>query len=320
MTDNTPFFIVGSGRSGTTLLRLILSGHSRIHIPTETHFIADLVRELPLRDPLNTPQLDRAIELITGFRRWPEMEIPAVEFRDWARALEQPSLAEVIDLLYRHHLRIHGKQRWGDKTPDHVHIIPQLGTLYPGAKFIHMIRDGRDVAISFIEVGWGSYCDRRDFEWTRAVHRRREYRASPFAGQILEVSYERLVLDPEATIRRVCVFLGEEFEPAMLDWRGSIDLIPQAHLSTVHGKLLQPMSSDAVELWRKKLSAVECFAVEACLHRELGEVGYALRFSGPAWRPLLAVSGWLLAASAPLLTRAIPYLQRRNFFPRTIYL
>lgn len=323
MAEEAPFFIVGSGRSGTTLLRLILCAHSRIHIPHETHFIADLVRELPLTEPLNPPQLARALDLITGPRRayndWPRMEIPTGEFRDWALALEEPKLADVIALLYRDHLRRQRKTRWGDKTPDHVHIMPELLTLFPGAKFIHMIRDGRDVAISYIEADWERYYE-RDFEWTRAMRRRREYRSSPYAAQILDVGYERLVLEPEATVRRICAFLGETFEPAMLDWQRSIALVPEQELSTVHTKLLKPLSSEAVALWRKKLSAAECFAVEACLRRGLCEANYDLRFSGAGWRPLLALSGWLLSLSAPLLARAVPYLKRRNYLPRTLYL
>ncbi|MEO9188434.1 MAG: sulfotransferase, partial [Acetobacteraceae bacterium] len=83
--DNAPFFIVGCGRSGTTLLRLVLSGHSRIEIPPETWFLLALVAHLPLTDPLTPAQVEAAIALITGDYRWPDMQMTAADFAARAR-------------------------------------------------------------------------------------------------------------------------------------------------------------------------------------------------------------------------------------------
>lgn len=302
------------------MLRLMLSGHSRIHIPTETHFIADLVREIPLTAGLSPAQIASAVEIITGYSRWDELQILKEEFRRWVGCLVEPRLVDVINLIYQDQARRAGKRRFGDKTPDHIRLIPQLSVLYPGAKFIHLIRDGRDVAISHIKLGWGRYYDRKEFEWTVAMRLRREYAASAYADQILEVAYEDLVAEPEATLRKICAFIGEEFEPAMLDWGPVVNLLPEQVLSTLHAKLLQPISNDGVASWRSTLAAWECFAMEACLRRDLVDLGYRLRFSDAGWRPLLALSGWLLTVSAPLLKRAIPYLQRRNCLSKTIYI
>lgn len=320
MPDDTPFFIVGSGRCGSTLLRLILAGHSRIQIPPETWFIGDLVRELPLWGPISAAQVDRAVDIMTGHFRWPDMQIPAEEFRRSASALAAPRLVDVINLVYQHHLRVHGKQRFGDKTPPYFEIIPELSVLYPGAKFIHLIRDGRDVAISFIENEYSERYYQRRFDWRRAMRFRRHNNASAHGGRILEVRYEDLVTNLERTVRQICEYLGEEFEPGMLDWHGRADLVPERGRQTLHKGLAEPLQTERIGTWRRKLRPFECFAMEACLQNDLRALGYQLRFAGAAWRPLLVSFGWLLFASAPLLARGIPYLQRRNYLPKRMYL
>ncbi len=313
-----PFFIVGSSRSGTTLLRLILSGHSRLHVPPETWFIMPLAEQLPLTGTLTPQQVAQAAEIMTGHRRWGDLGIDASEFRAQAAALPQPALTDLLNLVYGHHLRLAGKARFGDKTPLYVGILPQLDTLYPGARYIHLIRDGRDVAISFTDAKWG-YSFSREFEWPAAMQLARQHRASALAPRILEVRYEDLVRDTEGTVRRICDFLGETFEPAMLDWQRNIGQVP-AHGRHIHRKLERPISQDAIGVWRQKLSALECFAIEASLQRDLRWQGYALRFANPLWRPLLAATGAALHALAPLLDRAVPALQRRRLLPASLHL
>src|SRR5579863_3403341 len=273
VNDNTPFFIVGAGRSGTTLLRLILAGHPRIHIPPETWFIRDLVKELPLDVPLEEKQVIRAVEIIIANYRWPDMKMDVDDFRASANLLKSPKLVDVIDLVYGEQLKRCGKPRFGDKTPCYIGILQELNTLYSRCKFIHLIRDGRDVAISTIDMSQIKYYDRNEFEWFSAMRYRREYLNSDLAQQILEVRYESLVLQPEATIRQICEFLGEEFHPEMLDWRNRIDLVP-AREQSIHTKLVRPLSADAVGVWQHRLSGWECLAIEACLQRDLRWLGY----------------------------------------------
>ena len=302
------------------MLRLILAGHSRLHIPPETWFIRSLVCELPLTSELTPAQIDRAVTIITEHDRWSDMGIAAGDLRRWvADDLQSPMLVDIINLVYREQLARTGKSRFGDKTPNYCEIVPELTVLYPGAKFIQVIRDGRDVAISYIDLDWERYyeCDR--FQWTCAMAKRREYLISPYARQILEVRYEDLVSDLEGTVRRICAFLGESFEPAMLNWHKLTTLVP-ARERHIHRKLDRPVLPYHIALWRQRLSTLECFAIEACLHRDLEQLGYRLRFGSIALRPLLSVSGWLLCAAAPMLRRGIPYLQRRKILPRTLYI
>ena len=163
MPDNTPFFVIGAGRSGTTLLRLILAGHSRLHIPPETRFVRPLVRELPLSGELTPAQIERAVTIMTEDYRWLDMEIAADDLRHWALSLPKPELVDIIDLVYRQLLARADKPRFGDKTPIYFEIVPQLAALYPVRSSIHLIRDGRDVAISRIDLDWDRYYERNTF-------------------------------------------------------------------------------------------------------------------------------------------------------------
>src|SRR6202000_521244 len=152
--NDSPFFIVGSGRSGTTLLRLILCGHSRLHIPPETWYILYMVKELPVAGLLTPTQIERAITLMVDSYRWPDMSMTPHELRQEVQRLPRPRLVDIINIVYHRHLRASGKQRFGDNTPIYFKIVSQLIDLYPDAKFIHLIRDGRDVAISWIDLNY----------------------------------------------------------------------------------------------------------------------------------------------------------------------
>jgi hypothetical protein len=299
------------------LLRLILTGHSRLHIPSETWFLEPLVDALPLTGVLTAAQCQVAVATMVRHERWPDMGLSAEDMRQRAALLHQPSLTDVIGIVYQHLLAASSKQRLGEKTPHYFAIVPQLATLFPDAKFIHLIRDGHDVAMSWIDAGWERYYE-SGFAWPAAMaHRLRQ--STQYPGRILEVRYEDLVRRPETVTTDICTFLGEAFEPGMLHWQSRMELVAtrDRHL---HGHLPQPLSEEAVAVWRRRLRAPECFAMEACLHRELLEAGYPLRFAAPRWRPLFRLTAGVLRILAPILRRGIPYLQRRGVLPGEVYL
>lgn len=287
---NRPFFIVGSGRSGTTLLRLVLASHSRISIPPETWFLLDLVDHLPLLDPLTPDQVDEAVRLMTSHYRWPDLEIPDEELARRARALGVPTVRAIADIVYDIHAQREGCPRWGDKTPTYVRIVPEIARLYPDALFIHLIRDGHDVALSMHSRKWkGRWLAWNTKEWIEAIDLMRRHRRTLPAERLLEVKYEDLVLDTEAVTRRICAFLREEFEPEMLDWASSVtDKVPEREMP-IHRKLFrQPRPEDNYR-WKTSLSAPRTFVLESYLGSRLKAEGYDVRFSGPLWALPLAL-------------------------------
>jgi hypothetical protein len=310
-----PFFIVGSGRSGSTLLRVILCAHSRITIPPETYFIKPLLERLPANGTLDPVQLAEAVDIITGHYRWPDMGLAKAEFEHAVAELGQPTLRDVMDIIYRHHLDREGKTVWGDKTPPYVAIIPGLVRLYPEARIIHLVRDGRDVAKSFQKVGWyGPWLHDNTREWRNAIRAVKACRVRHPEIPIHELRYEQLVLDTEYTIRLICRFLGVDFEPAMLSWADSLaGRIPERE-AHIHRKLQRRPRPTDIDRWRREMSDRELLVAEAFMARELRTSGYSLRYSNPLWRPVFILTRGYCRLVLPLytlVTRVPAYIGRR---------
>lgn len=275
LKNDDPFFIIGSGRCGSTLLRLILGGHSRIVIPPETWFLLEWTRRFDATARLTKSEVEEVVDLTTNHYRWPDFEVNADEFRSQARAVQQPTLRSLADLIFDEFRRREGCARWGEKTPRYFRIIPELSKIYPDARFIHLVRDGRDVAKSFYDRKWlGGCLHRNTAEWIEATAA--VQRDCPQLGDsnFLEVRYEDLVLETEATIGRICDFLGEESEPAMFSWEDAVtDKVPSRELH-IHGKLhRQPEPAD-VGRWKRELTPFQVACLEAYIGDRLVDFGY----------------------------------------------
>ena len=133
-----PFpFVVACSRSGTTLLRAMLDSHPELAIPPESHFLAALLRE-----PLTPSEFLSFLETHERFIAW---DLPIEDVRQAFLDDGVSDKASAVRALYASYARRQGKPRWGDKTPGYVRRIRELSELLPEAKFIHLIRDGRDV-------------------------------------------------------------------------------------------------------------------------------------------------------------------------------
>jgi Sulfotransferase family len=302
----SPFFIVGSGRSGSTMLRMMLAAHSRLTIPPETWYLLALVRRFSIDRPLSAEEVESAIAVITGHYRWPDMQLSAQEFRHAVSRLAQPYLRDLAEVVYRRHLEAEGKLRWGDKTPTYIQIVPELARLFPSARFIHLVRDGRDVAKSFQATGWsGRWLHAGTREWTAALECHWRWMRSDLRDRILLVRYESLVLEPQATLQEICRFVGEELEPQMLSWDWKVDeLVPERELS-IHRKLKLRIGAEAVERWKREMSAREIFVAEAFMGSHLMRLGYERRYSSALWRPALAGTRLFCRTVLPAVDLAI---------------
>lgn len=302
--NSAPFFIVGSGRSGTTLLRMILSSHSRLSIPPETYYLKPLLEQLPVDRALSPSEVERAVKIMTSHYRWPDMGIDAGDLAREAAALVSPKLRDIVEIAYAEHLAREGKARWGDKTPPYIQIVPRLAEMFPGARFIHLLRDGRDVAKSFQSVGWyGPLLHRNTIEWTEAVDLDQRWRKSSLADSILVVRYEDLVRQTEKTTRDICAFLDEEFEPQMLGWEEKVDRLVPPREQYIHTKLRRKPSHIDIERWRREMSAWEMFVSEAFMGKDLARAGYERRYRSAMWTPLFVVARGYCRFALPALIR-----------------
>jgi hypothetical protein len=220
MSAGAPIFVIGAPRSGTTLLRIMLSSHPRIYIPPESDFIPRLYLGRA-RTPMGRDRAVRDAQVILGHRRF---------LREWRDAVPDPAAfvdalpeltpAALLDALYRAYAAQHGAARWGDKSPIYTHYIPLLAEIFPSAQVVHLIRDGRDAALSTL----AAYPDRFYVDvyfaaqsWQRRVRAARRAGVALGPPRYAELRYEDLTADPEAALRLLCAFLGEDYAPAMCE-------------------------------------------------------------------------------------------------------
>jgi len=213
-----PVFVIGASRSGTTMFRLMLNSHSKIHIPPEAWFLGDLVASLPRSGVLSPIELEKAKKIILNNTRWKDWGCCDEKLNAAFQVLQNPTLSELIDKVFRSCSGVGEKPIWGEKSPRHSYFVSELKEVFPHAKFIHLIRDGRDVCASIFERGWYDRSFRRICEhWSTAV-------SSAFKGRqfssdsYLEIRYEQLVQNTEYTLIKVCDFLEVPFEEKMLEF------------------------------------------------------------------------------------------------------
>jgi hypothetical protein len=272
-----PLFVLGVSRSGTTLLRVILDRSPGLAIPDETFFIPQLAhRHSSPVDPES---------FLDDLRRLPRLAAWGVAADDLASRLRPGmSLAEALDAAFSAYAAKHGKPRWGDKTPMYMRHLDLLDRLFPAAQYVHLVRDGRDAALAFLDMPegvvtrtWAHPRSPAGFacEWSIEVRRARALGQRLGPSRYLEVRYEDLVEDTAGVVEAVCAFAGVAFEPAMLEYSKAVDVSEKPH----HQRLLQPPTR-GVRDWRSQMSGEDARAFEAIAGDLLAELGYEL--SGPS--------------------------------------
>ncbi|MFL5819909.1 MAG: sulfotransferase family protein [Solirubrobacteraceae bacterium] len=280
-------FIVGVSRSGTTLLRLMLDAHPQLAIPPETHFIPELVEACE-----RGAGPERAVELLSGHRRWADFRLEPDELLARFEALDPFTAGDALRAFYGYYAERAAKPRWGDKTPHYTRKMPLIERVLPEARFVHLIRDGRDVALSLMEVHFGpedvlSAAER----WTSWIAKARRH--SQRVRHYLELRYEDLVVDPESVLRSVCEFAELPWDGAMLGYHerapGRIEeiardferpqggpAIPADVRARQHRHVSQPPREDRVARWRRDMSPSDQAAFESVAGELLAELGYPL--------------------------------------------
>ncbi len=194
MDDTAPIFVIGSPRSGTTLLRLMLDAHPRISCGEETHFL-------------------RSLQAVVG-RDWDLVATYGFGREWWLERIASFYAGFQAEVLGRS-----GKVRWAEKDPTYTLLLDFIDGLFPDAVYVHLLRDGHDVVASFRDR-WGYRAAARaaKSEWARYVRAARSFGRTLPPERFLELRYEDLVTDPDAEGRRLFSFLGEEWDPAVLDF------------------------------------------------------------------------------------------------------
>jgi hypothetical protein len=273
-----PFFIIGSGRSGNTLLRSILSGNSDISIPPESYRIPFAIKKFHIFNNRDwediVPQVLKEFEDCKEFYTW-EIDITDVQKRLENIADSKRTLSNIFDELFCTYTEKHspGSKIWGDKTPMNTLYLDWIGTVFPRSKFIHIIRDGRDVASSYLKMERYDTILEAANRWINSIESAQSF-GSKIKENYIEIRYEELVTKPEEVIKDTCDFLDIDYDSKMLDHTKQVKKLGDTDKEH-HSNLSKPISSDSVGKWRNNLSESDQESITKLLHKHLQRLGYA---------------------------------------------
>ena len=280
-----PVFILGNRRSGTTMLRLMLTSHRDICIPPEGGFVVRLAWRHGRRAVMDDSALRRFVCDLFRLNHIRDWGIDRSSLQARLVAMAPCSYSAAVAGVYEEYMerRCPGKTRWGDKTPWYVQYAGDVSRLFPDAQFIHLVRDGRAVLASYRRVSHlpGEVASVAA-EWISSVHAAMRVGATSGTTRYLELRYEDLVDAPEQRLRDVCRFLDHPFDEDMLDfWRRNRDegLVPDRHRDWKQLTFRQITSSRRAG-WRDELSAGDISRFEAVAGGLLERLGYE-RHGGP---------------------------------------
>lgn len=275
INNESPIFIGGSKRGGTTLLRRIINTHSSITIPPPGwfyHFIyAHLYSYGDLNQEQNILELIKdclAIPLVKKY--WKISETP----KKIVNLLPERSFRGVLVTFFQLYAQKFNTSIWGSKTPSNVFWFTEIQNNFPKARFILLYRDGRDVSIDQFASSWGPNNLYVACLWWRSY-----IQAMLLAKKLLnqknyyEIHYEDLVEEPEKVVKEICEFLELEYEPEMLKYYEQ-DTDNFLKLS-FHQETSKPITTDYVGIY-KKLSFADRQLQISVIGDLLEELGYKI--------------------------------------------
>lgn len=320
---NEPVVVLGVSRSGTTLLKQMLDRHPELAIPTESYFLPQLWDRHGERP-------DRAA-FLADLARLPRLRDWGITAADVDERLPQdPGFAEAIQAVYRAYADARGKPRFGDKTPSYMQRLDVLERAFPGARYLHLVRDGRDAALSFLALKRRARFNPTRprslaafaVQWRREIQGARLFGRENVPGRYSELRYEDLATEPEESLRRACALLDLEFDPAMLAYHRD----PDAGSLRDHPRLAEPPAL-ATRRWQDRMTPSEAEVFEAIAGELLSDLGYerahpqpstGARARGAARRATSAAS-FALWNGALVAVRKTPVWRLRQVYVRRTF-
>ncbi len=281
----------------------MLDAHPQLAMPPETHFINPFIQASG-RIRFNAPIACRAI-VKDQRRRWNDFGLDDADLLARFEQIEPFNTSDALRAFYGLYADKHGKQRWGDKTPDYVRKMKKIQKTLPEARFIHVIRDGRDAGLS-----QNARIAKRGKEPVPPREMARRWRKRILKSQedsaeiegYLEIRYEDLVGDTEAVLRRVCEHIELDYDPAMLTYHERAEERLQEMAGALpakkgrpereagerieaHAMTMEPPSEDRVAVWKREMSEAENAEFEEAAGYMLDQLGYETVTARDGWVP-----------------------------------
>ncbi|MEO1124837.1 MAG: sulfotransferase [Cyanobacteria bacterium J06639_16] len=263
LAESSPIFIVGTPRSGTTLLSFMLSRHSNIVISPETHFLSIWVKRYGSLNLKNDNELEEFWEKFSSDERFSHLGIDSDSTFKKINEAEVRDFRCIFTVILKEHSNVVKKKRWGEKTPAHYENVDTLLSWYPEAKVIWIIRDPRAVTASLLQAPWSSAFTHFHAErWRDCANLFHEKWSKD--DRVVLVRYEDLVQKPDTELRKLCDFLSEEYTPDLLEAsKESMLVVNQVGWSKQHmEKAKKPIRNDSLDKWRRQLTSSQIGIIE----------------------------------------------------------
>lgn len=285
-TSDRPVFVVGCARSGTTLLQLMLQAHPRLAMPPENRFVMPVYeRRVEFGDPTEPQTRDAIADYITRPRsKFADLGVDPQVTRRRIHEVP-PTIGSFLGAVLEQYAHRFDRPRWGDKRPNYIQHLDRILALFPDAQILHIIRDGRDCVASLKRMPWWHYgVPAAIYKWREAMRTADRAREQLRPDQYHDFHYEDLVAAPRPTLEGICAFLGEGFEPAMLEPHKVADEeVPD--YKGWHSRTRQPVTTSTVRSWEDGLEPSEVRLMEHIAGRELRTYGYELSLPRLRRRP-----------------------------------
>lgn len=273
---DAPIFVVGAPRSGTTLLASMLAGHPRIACGPETHFFNKLSPGHLRAALADRAWPDRAVQLVLSLTLAGQAvtELFGHSERDLREflAAREPSTGALLESLTALHARKRGKARWAEKTPNHLLHLPAIRRHYPGAPVVRIVRDPRDSALSMRQLPWASPSALANAHlWSAWFSASQPFFRSD--ARSFTVRYEDLVHEPEGVLTAVCGFIGEVFEPGMLEFTQTATDVSSPKETWKAGNA-RTLDAGRTERWRQEPDPTLRRALSYTCREGIGAFGY----------------------------------------------
>ena len=273
-----PILMIGTQRSGSNLMRLMLNQIPTIEAPHPPHILQRLMPLLSTYGDLSNPSafsllvddVCRLVELNPV--RW---EGVVLDREDIARRCTQNSLVAVLSAVYDVLAETRGAETWCCKSLANVHYVPEISAYLPEAKYIYLYRDGRDVAVSFKKAVVGQkhfYHIAQD--WAKAQRAALKMFHRFDSRQFFRISYEMLTSSPEQTLKSLCAFLSVDYHPSMLDFHESGEAKSTAASSSLWHNVTKPIMKQNTRKFLNEASEEEVKIFELVAGDVLDELGY----------------------------------------------
>jgi hypothetical protein len=258
--DERPVFVIGSERSGTTLIMAVLGCHPRLAVPEVAWYYPRFRPYLFTYGDLTDTGNFRALshEMAHGLRTpyWGMKVNPATfgdEITERALAIEQ-SFAGIYAAMFQRYAEEVGKDRWGEKTPYNLFFVGEILEDFPNAQFVFIYRDGRDVSAEFLDSSFGPTNIYSAAElWRMGQNAVKPWREKLPADQWLDIEYESFVRDPVEGLKQLCAFIGEDYAEEMMEFHATPTARRRGQTKD-NRAVSEPISDKHIGIYRELLS------------------------------------------------------------------